>query len=90
MAPWGRVSNPEPSALTQACPVGAALLPWFSLPSGTYRLYPYVLLAATLLAGWPLIPAIAWAAALAELLLVVPAEAVYPAGRFRPWGGPAG
>ena len=40
-----------PTLLTRACLVGAALLPWFAVLSGTYGLYFYIVLAATLLAA---------------------------------------
>ena len=72
----GRVSNPEPSALMRACLVGAALLPWFAVFSGTYGLYFYILLAVTLLAQRLLISLLVLAASLAVLLLL-------PAGAFR-------
>ena len=87
----GRVSNREPSVVTRACLVGVGLLPWFTLLSGTYGLHFYVVLAATLLSQWLLIPTLVLAAPLAVLLLLImPAGAVYPAVRLRPWGGPAG
>lgn len=87
----GRVSSREPSVVIRACLVGAALLPWFTLLSGTYGLHFYVVLAATLLSQWLLIPTLVLAAPLAVLLLLImPAGSVYPAVRLRPRGGPAG
>ena len=81
------VSNPEPSALTRACLVGAALLPWFAVFSGIYGLYFYILLAGTLLAQWLLIPLLVLAAPLAVLLLIfMPAGALYAALRRSPRG----
>ena len=83
----GRVANPAPSALTRACLVGAALLPWFALLSGIYGLYFYVVLAATLLAQWLFIPALVLAAPLAVLLLMImPAGVIYTAVGRRPQG----
>lgn len=76
-----------PTLLTRVCLVGAALLPWIAVFSGTYGLYFYVVLAATLLAPWLLIPALVLAAPLAVLLLLLmPAGAVYAAVRRRPQG----
>ena len=73
--------------LTRACLVVAALLPWFSLFSGTYGLYFYVVLAVTLLAQWLLIPLLVLAAPLAALLLLImPVGAVYAAVRRPPQG----
>ena len=40
-----------PTLLTRVCLVGAALLTWIAVFSGTYGLYFYLVLAATLLAG---------------------------------------
>ena len=68
----------QPDFVTKACLVGAALLPWFALFSGTYGLYFYVALAAVLLAPWLLVPALALAAPLAGLLLLI-----MPAGACR-------
>ncbi len=83
----GRVSNPELTPLTRACLVGAALLPWFAVFSGTYGLYFYILLAATLLAQWLLIPLLVLAAPLAVLLLLLmPAGAIYAAVHVPPQG----
>lgn len=58
--------------------MGAALLPWFAVFSGTYGLYFYVVLAVTLVAQWLLIPALVLAAFLAALLLLF-----MPAGACR-------
>ena len=86
-----QADNSRPTPITRACLVGAALLPWFTLLSGTYGLHFYVVLAATLLSQWLLIPTLVLAAPLAVLLLLImPAGSVYPAVRFRPRGGPAG
>ncbi len=73
-----------------ACLVGAALLPWFAVFSGTYGLYFYVVLAAVLVAPWLLIPLLLLTFPLAALLLVLmPAGAVYAAVRCPPrgWAG---
>ena len=67
--------------------MGAALLPWFAVFSGIYGLYFYILLAATLLAQWLLIPLLVLAAPLAVLLLLfMPAGAIYAALRRPPRG----
>ena len=66
-----RVSNFEVPPLTRACLVGAALLPWLAVFSGTYGLYFYILLVAVMLAQWLLIPLLVLAAPLAALLLLV-------------------
>ena len=85
-----RVSSREPTLVTRACLVCAALLPWFAVFSGIFSLYFYVILAATLLAEWLLIPVLILAAPLAVLLLLImPAGAIYAALR-RPPGGWAG
>lgn len=85
-----RVCRRDPTLVTRACLVGAALLPWFAVFSGTFSLYFYVVLAATLLAEWLLIPVLVLAAPLAFLLLLImPAGAIYAAVR-RPPGGWAG
>ena len=82
-----QAENSRPTPITRACLVGAALLPWFCLFSGTYGLYFYVVLAATLLAPWLLIPALALAVPIAAvLLLIMPAGAVYTAVRRTPQG----
>ena len=86
----GKVENPGLTLVTRACLVGAALLPWFALFSGTYGLYFYVVLVAMLLAPWLLIPALVLAAPLAALLLLImPAGAVYAAVCRSPrgWAG---
>lgn len=86
----GLVSNREPTLVTRACLVGAALLPWLAVFSGTFGLYFYVVLAATLLAEWLLIPVLVLAAPLAVLLLLImPAGVVYAAFRRPPagWAG---
>ena len=81
------VDYPRPMLLTRAYLVGAALLPWFALFSGTYGLYFYVVLAATLLSPWVLIPALVLAVPFAGLLLLImPAGAVYAAVRGLPRG----
>ena len=83
----GQVSNCEPTLVTRACLVCAALLPWFAVFSGTYGLYFYILLAAVVLAPWLLIPALILAAPLSILLLVLlPAGAVYAAVHRTPSG----
>ena len=82
-----QAENSRPTPITWACLVGAALLPWFCLFSGTYGLYFYVVLAATLLAPWLLIPALVVAVPIAlVLLLIMPAGAVYAAVRRTPLG----
>ena len=82
-----QVVNSRPTLLTRACLAVAALLPSFALFSGTYGLYFYVVLAATLLAQWLLIPALVLGAFLAALLLLVmPAGAVFAAVRRTPQG----
>ena len=79
--------NPRPTLLTGVCLVGAALLPWFALFSGTYGLYFYAVLGATLLAPWLLIPVLVLAVPFAVLLLLLmPAGAVYAAVRGSPQG----
>ena len=79
--------NSRPTLLTRACLVGAALLPWFSVFSGTYGLYFYVVLVAMLLSPWLLIPVLVLAAPFAVLLLLImPAGAVYAAVRGSPQG----
>ena len=86
----GQVESSEPTLLTRACLVGAALLPWFALFSGTYGLYFYLVLLAVELAEWLLIPALALAAPLAVLLLLVmPVGVIYAAVRRSPpgWAG---
>ena len=86
----GQVSDREPTLVTRACLVCAALLPWFAVFSGTFSLYFYVILAATLLAEWLLIPVLVVAAPLAVLLLLMmPAGVIYAALRRRPdgWAG---
>ena len=81
------VDCPRPTSLTRACLVGAALLPWFALLSGTYGLYFYVVLGAGLLSQWLLIPVLALAAPLAVLLLLLmPAGAIFAAVRRKPQG----
>ena len=83
-------SNREPTLLTRACLVCAALLPWFAVFSGTFSLYFYVVLAATLLAEWLLIPVLVLAAPLAVLLmLIMPAGVIYAVLRRPPagWAG---
>ena len=80
----------QPGFVTRACLVGAALLPWFAVFSGTYGLYFYVVLAAVLVAPWLLIPMLLLTFPLAALLLVLmPAGAVYAAVRCPPrgWAG---
>ncbi len=87
----GRVSNPALSAPMRTCLVGTALLPWLALFSGTYGLYFHVVLAATLLAQWLLIPMLVLAAPLVALLLVfLPAGALCAALGRPPRGGSAG
>ena len=82
-----RADNSGPTLLTGVCLVGAALLPWFALFSGTYGLYFYILLVAVLLSPWLLIPVLVLAAPLAVLLLLImPAGAVYAAVRGSPQG----
>ena len=79
--------NLRPTLLTRTCLVGAALLPWFALFSGTYGLYFYVVLAAMLLSPWLLIPVLVLAAPFAVLLLLImPPGAVYAAVRGSPQG----
>lgn len=86
----GRSADRKPTAVTRAALVGAALLPWSAVFSGTFGLYFYVVLAATLLAEWLLIAALVLAAPLAVLLLLImPAGAIY-AAVWRPPGGWAG
>lgn len=86
----GRDSSREPTLVTRAYLVCTACLPWFAVFSGTFSLYFYILLAATLLAEWLFIPALVLAAPLAVLLLLIlPAGALYAALR-RPPGGWAG
>ena len=81
------VDYPRPTLLTRASLVGAALLPWFAVFSGTYGLYFYILLAAVLLTPWLLIPGLVLAAPLAVLLLLImPVGAVYAAVRRPPQG----
>ena len=81
------VDYPRPTLLTRACLVGAALMPWFSLFSGTYGLYFYVVLAATLLLPWLLIPLLVLAIPLAVLLLLImPAGVLYAAACGSPQG----
>ena len=80
----GRPTNQEeslqPGFVTRSCLVGAALLPWFAVFSGTYGLYFYVVLAAVLVAPWLLIPLLLLTFPLAALLLVLmPAGALYAA-----------
>lgn len=85
-----RVSKRNPTLVMRAVLVCTALLPWFAVFSGTFSLYFYVILAATLLAEWLLIPVLVLAEPLAVLLLLVmPAGAIYTAAR-RPPGGWAG
>ncbi len=81
------VDNSRPTFCTRACLLGAALLPWFAVFSGTYGLYFYVVLAATLLVPWLLIPLLIMAAPFAVLLLLLmPAGSVYAAVRRSPQG----
>ena len=76
-----------PRLVNRACLVGAALLPWFAVFSGTYGLYFYVVLAATLLLPWLLIPVLLLAVPLAVLLLLVmPVGTVYAAVCHAPQG----
>ena len=80
-------SHREPTLVTRACLVCAALLPWVAVLSGTYGLYFYILLAAVLVAPWLLIPALVLAAPLSMLLLVLlPGGAVYAALHRAPSG----
>ena len=82
-----QVDNSRPTLLTRACLVVAALLPWLAVFSGIYGLYFYVVLAATLLAQWLLIPVLVLAVPLAVLLLLfMPAGAFYAAVRSPPQG----
>ena len=82
-----QADNSRPTPITRACLVGAALLPWFTLLSGTYGLYFYIVLGAALFAPWLFIPALALAAPFAVLLLLImPAGAVYAAVRPTPLG----
>ena len=79
-----------PSMVTRAALVSAAALPWFAVFSGTYGLYFFIVLAATLLLGWLFFPILVLAAPLAVLLLLaMPAGAIY-AAFGRPLGGWAG
>lgn len=79
--------NSGPTSLTRACLVGAALLPWFAVFSGTYGLYFYILLVAVMLAQWLLIPVLGLLVPLAVLLLLImPAGAVYAAVYRSPRG----
>ena len=81
------VDCPRPTLLTRACLVGAALLPWFAVFSGTYGLYFYIVLAATLLAPWLLIPLLVLAIPFALLLLLImPAGVLYAAACRSPQG----
>ena len=83
----GREGGPALDALTRVALLMAAVLPWFSVFSGTYGLYFYVVLAVTLLAQWLLIPVLVFAVPLAVLLLLLmPAGAVYAAVRRPPQG----
>ena len=82
-----RASHREPTLVTRAALVCAALLPWFAVFSGIYGLYFYVILAAMSLAEWLFIPVLVLAAPLAMLLLLImPAGAVYAALRRPPSG----
>ena len=77
----------QPGFVVKACLVGAALLPSFALFSGTYGLYFYVVLAATLLLPSLLIPALLLAVPLAVLLLLImPVGTVYAAACRPPQG----
>ena len=79
--------NSGPTLLTRACLVVAALLPWFSLFSGTYGLYFYVVLATTLLLPWVLIPVLLLSVPRAVLLLLImPVGTVYAAVCRSPQG----
>ena len=81
------VDYPRPMLLTRAYLVGAALLPWFAVFSGTYGLYFYVVLVAMFLSPWLLMPLLVLAAPLAVLLLLImPSGAVYAAVRCSPQG----
>ena len=83
----GREGGPTLDVLTRAALLIAAVLPWFSLFSGTYGLYFYVVLGAMLLSPWLLIPLLVLAVPLAVLLLLImPAGAVYAAVRRPPQG----
>ena len=80
----------QPGFVVKACLVGAALLPWFAVFSGTHGLYFYVVLAAVLVEPWLLIPLLLLTFPLAALLLLLmPAGAVYAAVRCPPrgWAG---
>ncbi len=87
-----QISAMEPTLITRAALVCAALLPWFAVFSGTYGLYFYALLLAA--AGDTLgvgnlvfVALLALALPLAALLLfVMPAGAMYAAFRGPPGG----
>lgn len=76
------VCSREPTLLTRACLVCAALLPWFAVFSGIFGLYFFVILAAMLVAEWLFFPVLFLAAPLAFLLLLImPAGLIYAALR---------